>query len=108
MTWIEALDLVVARTRHGRYRWLCSDANPNTRQRDAYRRAMLRKAGAPEPPPMAAAPRPSPLAASIRAAKLGFRRCLYATSEGCGCSGTHCHHLRRVVGLADCIECLKG
>lgn len=55
----------------------------------------------PDPVPL------TPVSSSIRAVKLGFRRCLYSTHEGCGCSGTHCHHLNRVVSLPDCISCLK-
>lgn len=37
MTWPEALEIVLVRTRHERYRWLCSEENPNVEQRDAYR-----------------------------------------------------------------------
>jgi hypothetical protein len=48
-----------------------------------------------------------PLADSIRAARIGYRACLYSSHEGCGCSGTHCYHLGRVVGLPDCLECLS-
>ena len=106
MTYLEALDIVVARTRHERFRWLCSDANPDAHVREGYRALVLKLAGEP-----VSAPPPTPLVPlgnSIRAAQLGFRRCLYSTHEGCGCSGTHCYHLGRVVGLADCISCLKG
>lgn len=48
----------------------------------------------------------APVSSAIRAVKLGFRQCLYSTREGCGCSGTHCHHLGRVVTLPDCLKCL--
>jgi hypothetical protein len=44
MTIEHALDLVVARTGHIRYRWLCSDENPNVEQREGYRRVVLAKA----------------------------------------------------------------
>jgi hypothetical protein len=107
MTLSEALDIVIARTRHERYRVLCDDDNPDIQQRDAYRRLVVDMAGQPAPlPPTDPAPL-IPLADSIRAARLGYRACLYSSYEGCGCSGTHCYHLGRVVGLADCVECLS-
>jgi hypothetical protein len=52
MTWREALGAVVARTGHERYRWLCSDDNPDVVQRESYRRSMLDQCGqAPSYPP---------------------------------------------------------
>jgi len=44
MTLPEALDLVVARTSHERYRWLCSDDNPDAAQREAFRRYVIEQA----------------------------------------------------------------
>lgn len=41
MGWQEALDVVVGRTRHERYRWLCSEANPDEWSREAYRGQVL-------------------------------------------------------------------
>ena len=70
------------------------------------RHAQVRLAIAETDPPASVPSSPAPLSASIRAAKLGFRRCLYSTHEGCGCSGTHCHHLGRIVSLPDCLSCL--
>lgn len=55
-----------------------------------------------QPPPATV-----PLAQSLRAARLGYRSCLYGSHEGCGCAGTHCHRLSRVVSLRDCIACLE-
>jgi hypothetical protein len=104
MTWQDALETVVSRTRHERYRWLCSDESPDARQRESYRALMLTLAGQPAPDPPAVAP----LASSIRAVRLGFRQCLYSSHKGCGCTGTHCYRHGRIVGLADCIDCLKG
>jgi hypothetical protein len=104
MTLAEAVEIIVRRTRHGRYRWLCSDKNPDIAQRDGYRALVLRMAGEPEPPPQPVAP----LASSIRATIYGFRQCLYSSHKGCGCTGTHCYRHGRIVGLADCIDCLKG
>jgi hypothetical protein len=49
MTLDEALDIVA--TDHLRYRWLCSEDNPDVAQRDAYRALVIRRAtGEPEAP----------------------------------------------------------
>jgi hypothetical protein len=45
MTWQNAMQVVVARTRHERYRWLCSDENPDVASRDGYRRLVIKMAG---------------------------------------------------------------
>ena len=97
-------------------RWI--EAGDETQRRHAAARLSMPDAVGYEPPPGWTPPRPAPgspppqrlapLAASIRAVQLGFRRCLYSTHEGCGCSGTHCHHLGRVVTLPDCLRCIKG
>ena len=42
MTWDEALSEVVRRTKHERYRWLCSDDNPDVESRDGYRAKVKR------------------------------------------------------------------
>lgn len=55
---------------------------------------------------LSAKPGTVPTRDSIRATKLGFRRCLYASHEGCGCTGTHCYRHGRIVGLRDCLDCL--
>lgn len=59
-------------------------------------------------PPPSAPEQPAlvPVRESIRGTRLGFRSCLYSSHEGCGCTGTHCYHLRRVVTLRDCLDCL--
>ncbi len=41
MTLTEALDIVVSRTRHERYRWLCSDENPDEFSRERYRAIVM-------------------------------------------------------------------
>jgi hypothetical protein len=41
MTLAEALDTAIEQTKHERYRWLCSEANPDAEQREAYRRLVL-------------------------------------------------------------------
>jgi hypothetical protein len=52
MNWPEALDVVVARTKHEPYRRLCSDENtsPPPNDRDAYRDLMVRLAENPPKP----------------------------------------------------------
>jgi len=50
MNWTDALDLIVEQTGHARYRWLCSEDNPDASRREAYRALMIRQAaGEPEP-----------------------------------------------------------
>jgi hypothetical protein len=50
LNWTEAIEIAVQQEGHERYRWLCSDDNPDVRQREAYRALMVRKAtGQPEP-----------------------------------------------------------
>ncbi len=48
MTWQDAVEIEVARTKEERFRWLCSDDNPNIVQREAYRALLIEQAaGAP-------------------------------------------------------------
>lgn len=54
MEWPEALDIVVARTKHEHYRQACADGNPHA---DIWRRRILRMAGEVVAEP---APQPSP------------------------------------------------
>ncbi len=44
MTWQDALEIMVARTKHERYRWLTSDDNPDVAQREGYRASLVRQA----------------------------------------------------------------
>jgi hypothetical protein len=83
--------------------WLATGTEGQRR----HARKMLDRADDPAP---ARTPSPGgvPLATATRAARFGFRQCFYSSHEGCGCTGTHCYRHGRVVGLADCIECLKG
>jgi len=80
---------------------LLESGNPVERAHAAARLAMPDEI---EPP----APALAPLANAIRAMRHGFRRCFYSSHDGCGCTGTHCYSLGRVVVLADCIECLES
>jgi len=51
MSYLDALELVVARTGHERYRQLCSDNNPEMAQRVGYRELVIRLAATPAAPP---------------------------------------------------------
>ena len=50
MTLAEALDRIVADTGHERYRWLCSEDNPDVGQREGYRQIVMEHAGQPRDP----------------------------------------------------------
>ena len=96
MTWEHALEAVVARTRHERYRALCADAHPD---RGAWRAEVVRLA--------AAGPRPS--VAESLARTRGMRSCPFrSTDRSCGCSGGRCA-LRRGASVShlDCFDCLS-
>ncbi len=56
MTWQEAVEIVVGRTRHERYRWLTSDDNPDAWQRDRYRDIVVAMASGQPPTPGPSAP----------------------------------------------------
>lgn len=49
MTLNDALDIVVSRTRHERYRWLCSEDNPDVAERDGYRDHVMKLATGQQP-----------------------------------------------------------
>ena len=107
MTWQEALDQLAGHRAIADYRRLCADDWHDVPARDAYRRKVLRLAGGevePEPEPK---PKKIPVRTSVDATRVGYRRCFYASHEGCGCSGTHCFWRTKIVVLRDCIECLK-
>jgi hypothetical protein len=55
MEWIKALELIVARTLHSRYRALCADDHPD---HCAWRRLLLRLAAADEDPAARRAAKP--------------------------------------------------
>ncbi len=50
MTWQDALEIMVARTKHERYRWLTSDDNPDVVQREEFRALLVKQAS--ELPPL--------------------------------------------------------
>ena len=97
----DALEIVIARTNHERYRWLCSDDNSNISQRDGYRVQVLLLAGY-EFPPLPIIPLPD-----LRT----FRHCLYASDFVAGCCSApatvRCHWLNQTICSATCTDCLK-
>ena len=105
MSWEEALELVIASTRHERFRWLCSEDNPNAEQRDSYRRYVVYMATGEQ---LAPPTQPTPFVVPPAYA-MGWKHCLYATHEPGGCCGgaLTCHWLRQVIPLQTCVDCLK-
>ena len=97
MHWTDALEIIVARTRHERYRVLCADDHPD---REAWRIRILAMAAEPEP----AIPVSVALTLARRMRCCPFR----STDPGCGCSGGRCA-LRRgaIVSHRDCFDCLS-
>lgn len=65
MEWSEALDTVVARTGHERYRVLCADDHPD---HERHRRRMIERATGEAPTPTPATPFPSPLRQAVNLA----------------------------------------
>ena len=102
MTWRSALDVVVARTRHERFRLLCSADSPD---HEAYRQLMIRMAAEDEP----LAPALLPLTESLPLLRL-VNSCLYRSRDtACGCSGFRCalRTVNPVVNHLECLECVK-
>jgi hypothetical protein len=114
MTWQAALETEVSRTKHARYRWLCSDANPDAETREGYRALMIRRAtGEPDPP----APEPIvALAAVAQVASQGppevdpwlvlIRACEYHNPACCSHPAPFCSLYVKNVTREDCIACL--
>jgi hypothetical protein len=105
MTLAEALDVIVSQTRHERYRWLCSDDNPDQVARDAYRAYVFRAAGEPLPP---APERPVPAAVAERFERL--ERILgcphFSRPADCGCRFGVCGQTGKPTTFARCDDCL--
>lgn len=98
--WIAALDRVVARTGHGRFRALCDAAHPD---HAAWRARVVGLAA--DPPGSGPARRPVAESAELARA---MRACPYRSTEGCGCAGGRCA-LRggAIVSHRDCFPCLE-
>lgn len=73
MTDEQALEIVVSRTKHERFRHLCREDNPDLEQRDRYRDMVRRMAeGASIPPPPKALPPARKMMATAAIAAAGF------------------------------------
>lgn len=112
MTWERALDLVVARTGHLRYRVLCAEDNPDVAQRDAYRRLVAdMAAGGPAPCPSAAETAGNALRSAAGFAADGFRTVDRAERERRIAICHDCPHFDRGPGrcrLCGCFTALKA
>lgn len=97
MTWLDALEIVATRTGVERYRWLCSEANPNPETRAGYRAFMLAQAGEPAPQP----PPSDPWRAKIRA-------CPHYEPGCCAMPAPFCTRFVLSPSRERCIECLSG
>ena len=71
-TWAEALDVIVARTGVERYRYLCSEENPDPMTREGYRRLVVDLAVGGLQYPSLATQAGNALAAAGRAIVSGF------------------------------------
>jgi hypothetical protein len=93
MTWTEALEIVVARTRHERYRELCADDRPD---HEVWRAKVVELAGTPaEYPPLLAQARNAAGALGRVASALAHGRQVVASAEEQG---------RRLSICRDCPE----
>lgn len=97
MTWAEALEIVVARTGVGRYRYLCSDEHAD----HARWRAKVVELATGDPPPRSDAGRNARLA-------LLAQGCPYRSKfPPCGCSGYRCGIGQRIVSGPECWDCVE-
>ncbi len=113
MTWFEALEFMIVQTSHERYRWLCSNDNPDAETRDGYRSLMVRKAtGQPEPaaPPAAAA---APVSRAVTVPALPpdpwlplIRACEDYNPACCSNPAPWCSRFEIVPTRDQCIDCL--
>jgi hypothetical protein len=112
MSWSDALEIVVGRTKHEAYRRQCSDENtsPPPNDRDAYRALMVRLASDPpnvpsQYPPAAPA---SPTARESLALIQRMRACPFWSKPGTGCDCGRCG-LRAGAKVThhDCFACLE-
>lgn len=98
MTWTDALEVVVARTGVGRYRYLCSEDHADHAR---WRLKVVELA-------TGDLPRPSP--AADRNARLAVlaRSCPYRTRwPACGCSGFRCGIKQQIVSGPECWACVE-
>ena len=100
MSWEAALEIIVARTGHERFRVLCSDTWPD---HAGYRQLMIRMSGGkpPDPAPLI------PLAESLPLLRL-VNLCSYRSRDAaCGCTGHRCGLRSALVSHLDCLDCVR-
>ena len=105
MTWESALESIVARTGHLRFRALCADGHPD---HPAWRRRVIEMATGNPTPPGPAPARPD-VAASLARTR-AMNACPFRSrGPGCGCSGAACS-LRKgsIVSHLDCFACVEA
>ncbi len=98
MTWECALESVLARTGHERFRQLCSESWPD---HAGYRQLMVRMAGG-----MTVDPALIPLAEALEMLRV-VKLCQYRSTAGCGCSGARCGLRSAIVSHRDCLDCVE-
>jgi hypothetical protein len=101
--WMTALEIVVARTKHQRYRALCAPGHPD---HPAWRARVRALAAAPGPPPPAAG---LPVAESLALTRR-MKGCPHRSVDaGCGCNGGRCAARGgAIVSHLDCFSCLRS
>lgn len=106
MDWQQALELIVARAGHARYRDLCDESHPD---HTIWRARMIERAtGEPAPPAATIAAPPRPDLAEAVGLVRRMNGCPFRSTEGCGCSGGKCA-LRggAIVSHIDCFACVR-
>jgi hypothetical protein len=108
MTLAEALDIVIERTRHERYRFLVSEDNPDLEQREAYRAHVFQLAGSDPPPATSQPQRPEVATVFARLAKARACEFRVGPESGCGCLWGKCRDRGNAeISQADCLACSK-
>lgn len=108
MTPADALDIVVSRTGHARFRELCDPGHPD--HQPGMAAVVLAMAAGPPPSARDATParEPVPFARVHAAATSCPHRGPVVDSgpvPGCGCATVLCLSLVKVVGAVDCVAC---
>lgn len=106
MTLEEALNKVVSRTGVERYRWLCSDENPDHVSRGAYRRLVMSKATG-EPVPQQEYPRQEYQRSVSDKWTVKIRACPDYNPGCCSSPAPFCSRFLISPTREKCIECLS-
>jgi hypothetical protein len=112
VNWKEAVEIMVGRHGHERYRSLCSE---DRHDHLAWRAEMIRKASGEPPPPFVPVP-PSfipamPTIPTMILDHRAFRACPYSSDFVAGCchapATARCHWKAATVTLPTCLDCVK-